>query len=193
MKRALHFNPNIYQVGITVGLLSLSAFFAALILAYSFRIESQGSWREFKVPTFLWLSTAFLAVSSWLLEAARFSLRRGLVEIYRARLMGSVLLGLTFLGLQITAGYNLANQGVGAEANPHGSAFYIFMGIHAAHLTAGIAWLQLLFHRSRKLSADNENTLRKHRVIASVAATYWHFMGVVWAVMFYCLLRWTRS
>jgi cytochrome c oxidase subunit III len=172
---------------------SLSAFFAALILAYSYRIEAEGTWRAFKVPTFLWLSTAFLAVSSWLLEAARFSLRRGLVDIYRARLSGSILLGLTFLGLQVTAGYYLANQGVGAEANPHGSAFYIFMGIHAAHLSVGIAWLQFLFLRSRGLADGVENDLRKHRIVASVAATYWHFMGIVWAVMFYCLLRWTRS
>jgi heme/copper-type cytochrome/quinol oxidase subunit 3 len=177
----------------TVGLLSLSAFFAALIIAYSYRIEAQGTWRAFKVPTFLWLSTGFLALSSWLLEGARFSLRRGLVDIYRARLSGSILLGLTFLGLQITAGYNLAAQGVGTEANPHGSAFYIFMGIHAAHLTVGIAWMQVLLLRAKKLAVGTENDLRKHRIAASVAATYWHFMGVVWVVMFYCLLRWTRT
>lgn len=192
LKRVPHFHPNIYQVGIAAALVSLSAFFIALILAYSFRIESQVAWREFKVPTFLWLSTVFLAVSSWMLEAARFSLRRGLVEVYRARLSGSILLGLTFLGLQITAGYNLVNQGVAAEANPHGSAFYIFMGIHAAHLIVGIWWLQLLLLRARRLDTGVENDLRKHRIIASVAATYWHFIGVVWAVMFYFLLRWTR-
>jgi heme/copper-type cytochrome/quinol oxidase subunit 3 len=29
-------------------------------------------------------------------------------------------------------------------------------------------------------------------MIAGVAATYWHFMGLIWAVLFYFLLRWTR-
>ena len=192
MRRGLQFSPNIYQVGITAGLLSLSAFFVALILAYSYRIEAQGSWREFKVPTFLWLSTIFLGISSWMLEAARFSLRRGIVGIYRARLAGSILMGLTFLGLQMTAGFDLWKQGVAAEANPHGSAFYIFMAIHAAHLLVGIGWLQVLYHRSAKLVETIENELRKHRIAASVAATYWHFMGAVWGVMFYFLLSWTR-
>jgi cytochrome c oxidase subunit 3 len=192
LRRGLQFSPNIYQVGMAAGLLSLSAFFIALIVAYSYRIEAQGSWREFKVPTFLWLSTAFLAISSWMLEAARFSLRRGFVGIYRARVAGSILMGLTFLGLQITAGFNLWTQGVATEANPHGSAFYIFMGIHAAHLIVGITWLQVLYLRSAKLVEVAENDLRKHRAAASVAAIYWHFMAIVWAVMFYFLLRWTR-
>jgi cytochrome c oxidase subunit 3 len=192
LRRSLQFSPNVFQVGIAAGLLSLSAFFIALILAYSYRIESQGSWREFKVPTFLWLSTAFLAISSWMLEAARFSLRRGRVAIYRARLAASILMGLTFLGLQLTAGFDLWQQGVGTQANPHGSAFYIFMTIHAIHLIIGIVWLQILCVRAAKLIEVAENDLRKHRVVASVAATYWHFMGAVWAVMFYFLLRWTH-
>jgi cytochrome c oxidase subunit 3 len=192
LRRDWHFSPNVYQVGLAVALVSLSAFFIALILAYSYVIESRVVWSKFRVPSFLWLSTAFLAISSWMLEAARFSLRRGLIEIYRARVSGSILLGLCFLGLQITAGYNLMNQGVGTEANPHGSAFYIFMGIHAAHLLVGLAWLQYVFVRSGTLSEDAENDLRRHRTLASVAATYWHFMGVVWAVLFFFLLRWTR-
>ena len=71
LRRDLRFSPNLYQVGIGVGLVSLSAFFLALILAYSFRIEASGSWQRFHVPSFLWFSTALLGISSWLLEAAR--------------------------------------------------------------------------------------------------------------------------
>jgi len=92
----------------------------------------------------------------------------------------------------LTAGFDLWQQGVGTKANPHGSAFYIFMTIHAVHLTIGIAWLQVLYLRAAKLIEVAENDLRKHRIVASVAATYWHFMGAVWAVMFYFLLRWTH-
>ena len=83
-------------------------------------------------------------------------------------------------------------QGVTTTANPHGSAFYVFMGIHGIHLIAGLCWLEYLYVRSRKLFLASENELRKYRAVASAAATYWHFMGVVWALLFFFLLRWSR-
>jgi cytochrome c oxidase subunit III len=187
----VHFSPSLYQIGLGVGLVSLSAFFIGLILAFSFRIEAQRSWQPFHAPTFLWLSTVVLGISSWLLEAGRFSLRRALVSVYRGRLLAVILLGVMFVAVQISAGMNLVEQGVATTANPHGSAFYLFMGIHGAHLLGGLVWLTYLHVRSAGLYGGSENDLRKHRLIAGAAATYWHFMGVVWAVLFYFLIRWS--
>ena len=193
MRRDLHFTPNIYQVGLFVCLVSLSAFFIGLIVAYSFRIEATSSWQRFQPPSFLWLSTILLGVSSWMIEAGRYALRRALVSLYRGRLLACILLGLMFVALQFTAGMNLVQQGVAAEANPHGSAFYLFMGIHGAHLFGGLCWLSWLYVRSKLLFQGSESDLRRHRTRASLAATFWHFLGLVWVVMFYFLLRWTRG
>lgn len=192
MRRDLHFSPNLYQVGLAVGLVSLSAFFIGLVLAFSFRIEAQGSWQRFQAPSFLWLSTILLAISSWLMEAARYSLRRALVSVYRGRVLAAMLLGLLFVALQISAGVHLFRQGVATAANPHGSAFYLFMGIHGAHILGGLGWLVFLYVRSAALYRGTENDLRKHRLVAGAAATYWHYMGLVWGVLFYFLLRWTK-
>lgn len=193
MPRLPRFSPNIYQIGLAAGLVSLSAFFTALILAFSFRVGTQPEWQRFQIPSYLWMSTVLLAASSAVLEAGKYSLRRGAVRAYRQRIALCLALGIIFLALQTTAGWNLIQQGVAAKANPHGSAFYVFMGIHAAHLIIGIGWLIALEMRSRKLQSDSENALRKHRTILSVAAIYWHFMGIVWAVMFFCLLFWSGS
>lgn len=154
----------------------------------------QDTWRRFEAPPLLWASTALLAASSVVLELARYGLRRAHVRVYRVRLAICVCLGLLFLGLQAAAGADLIEQGVGAAGNPHGSAFYLFMGIHGAHFSFGILWLGYLLIRSGKLVGEvSENDLRRHRTVASVAATYWHFMGVVWALLFYFLLRWTAG
>ena len=192
LRRDVYFSPSIYQVGLSVALVSLTAFFVGLILAFASRIEAQGAWQHFRVPGFLWLSTVLLAVSSLALEAGRYSLRRALVGRYRGRMLASVALGFMFLVLQVSAGRNLVAQGVQTAANPHGSAFYLFMGIHGIHLLGGLLWLTYLYVRSRPLLTGSENQIRKHRQVAAVAAVYWHFMGVVWAVMFFFLLRWTR-
>jgi cytochrome c oxidase subunit III len=193
LRRDLQFSPNVYQLGLAVGLVSLSAFFIGLILAFSFRIETQQTWQRFEIPSILWLSTVLLAISSWLLEAARYSLRRAQVAVYRGRLAATIGLGSMFVALQISAGIQLLDQGVTTTANPHGSAFYLFMGIHGAHLIGGLICLAFLYRRSVHLFNATENDLRKHRIVAGAAAMYWHFMGALWGVLYFFLLRWTRS
>lgn len=163
------------------------------MLAFSFRIEAQRSWERFTAPPLLWLSSGVLALSSVMLESARHALRRALVAIYRGRVAGTLALAAVFLGAQLASAMQLAAQGIGTAANPHGSAFYIFMALHGAHLAGGTGWLAYLFAASRSLFTGSENDLRKHRRVAAAAALYWHFMGVLWAVLFFFLLRWTRG
>ena len=176
-----------------VGLVSLTFFFGALILAFGLRIQTQGTWERFAVPTVLWLWTALLLLSSWTLEASRRALRRALVVVYRGRLMATIVLAVMFLGVQLVSANDLLAQGVAAAANPHGSAFYLFMGIHGAHLLGGIAWLAYLRVRSKALFSGTETDLRQHRRVVSAAALYWHFMGALWVVLFYFLRRWTSG
>ena len=176
-----------------MGLVSLTFFFGALILAFSFRIEKQPTWQHFTVPGVLWLGTAVLLISSWMLESGRHALRRALVAIYRGRLAATIILSLMFLGIQAVSASDLLRQGVGAAANPHGSAFYVFMTIHGAHLLGGITWLSVLRHRSRKLFSGTETDLRVHRRALAAAAIYWHFMGVLWVVLYVFLKRWTAG
>jgi cytochrome c oxidase subunit 3 len=189
--RGRYFIPTIHQIGVAIGIVSISVFFVALIVAFYFRIESERTWQRFSAPQLLWVSTALLAASSVALEAARRALRRALVVIYREYLVATIFLAITFLLAQIGSARELLDQGVAAIDNPHGSAFYIFMALHAIHLAGGMAWLGILFVKSRRLFAGTESDLRQHRRFAQAAAMYWHFMGVLWVVLFCFLLRWT--
>jgi cytochrome c oxidase subunit III len=189
--RDRYFIPTVYQIGVAIGILSISVFFIALILAFSFRIEAEQAWHRFTAPSLLWLSTAVLAASSVTFEAARYALRRALLVIYRGRLFGTIAFAVVFLFAQIASAKQLIDQGIGTASNPHGSAYYAFMGLHALHLTGGLAWLAVLYTQSRRLFGGSENDLRQHRRAAQAAAMYWHFMGILWVVLFYFLLRWT--
>jgi cytochrome c oxidase subunit 3 len=185
--------PTIHQLGTAVALVSVSTFFGALIIAYAFRIQAQPVWEPFEVPSLLWVSTVVLGVSSWTLEAGRYALRRAFVPIYRGRLLASLALGLIFIGSQAVSGAQLLAQGVAAPGNPHGSAFYVFMTLHGVHLFGGMLWLSYLYRKSAELFNGPENDLRKHRVVASAAAMYWHFMGALWLVLFILLEWWSRA
>lgn len=176
-----------------VGLVSLTFFFGALILAFGLRIEQQHTWQRFNVPGLLWLGTTLLLISSWTLEAGRHSLRRALVALYRGRMLATVVLAVLFLCVQAVSARDLLAQGVAAAGNPHGSAFYIFMGIHGMHLLGGVLWLTWLYRVSSRLFAGTETDLRVHRRALSAAAMYWHFMGLLWLVLYTFLRRWTAG
>ena len=63
--------PSTYQIGILAALASVSAFFIALVTAYSFAIDSQHFRGRIDVPPLLWVSTGILLASSIALERAR--------------------------------------------------------------------------------------------------------------------------
>ncbi len=57
--------------------------------------------------------------------------------------------------------------------NPHSAFFYLFTGLHAVHLIGGlIALFVVVFGR------------KKRRELVDVAAYYWHFLTVLWLVLF---------
>lgn len=176
-----------------VCLVSLTFFFGGLVLAFGLRIEQQHAWERFVTPRALWLGTAFLLFSSGTLESGRYALRRALIRIYRVRMAITVVLALLFLLVQVVSAADLLRQGVAAAVNPHGSVFYVFMGLHGAHLLGGVGWLIYLYWRSRALFEGTESDLRRYRRLLAPAALYWHFMGVLWVVLFYFLRRWTAS
>jgi cytochrome c oxidase subunit 3 len=184
---------SIQQIGIIGALVSLTFFFGALLFAFGLRMNSQPVWQHFYIPPLLWGSTAVIAASSATLEAARFSVRRALVSVYRNRLLAAVLLGLAFLGMQTVAGAELLGQGVAIAGNPHGSAFYVFIAIHGVHLLAGIIWLAVLWHASKRLLQATEQELRRHRRTLSTASLFWHFMGILWVVLFIFLRHWVGN
>lgn len=176
-----------------VGLVSLTFFFGGLILAFGFSIGAQRSWHRFTIPSVLWAGTVVLVLSSLALEAARYSLRRALINEYRRRLVLTLILGAGFLAVQCISATDLLRQGVAAEANPRGSVFYVFMAIHGVHLMAGMIWLWWLWTKSATLPDASEQDVRRHRRTVSPATMFWHFMGVLWLVMFALLHLWTST
>lgn len=178
------------QLAVVVGLVSITFFFGALILAFGLRMNEQ-PWQRFTVPAILWVGTGLLLASSWYLERGRRALKHAEVRPYRKSLAVAISLAAGFLFCQVLSASDLISQGVTASGNPHGSAFYVFMGIHGAHLVGGIAWLIALLRRSRLLQSGTETDLRVHRRSLAAVALYWHFMGLLWLVLFFFLKRWT--
>ena len=97
----------------------------------------------------------------------------------RIWLIGTVGLGLTFLAGQIFEFTEFVEEGLTLSTSPFGSSFYMLTGFHGAHVAAGVLMLSLLiaFSLRGRLSAD-------HGMNVELTALYWHFVDIVWIVIF---------
>lgn len=166
--------PGSFRILIWTLCASISAFFAALVIAYIWRSGSGPYWQPVAFPPVLWLSTAIILASSVTFEAARRIFRKGRPRLALRFLIATAVLGLAFLAAQLDAWRQLVKEGAYLMENPHGAFFYIFTGLHAAHLVGGLIALFVLIFRRQK----------RRREVVDVAAYYWHFLGVLWILLF---------
>jgi cytochrome c oxidase subunit 3 len=91
----------------------------------------------------------------------------------------TALLGTTFLGFQAYEFTSFVHEGLTIRTNLFGSSFFTLTGFHGAHVTAGVLWLLTL------LAIDYRRGLGpKDAINVDLAALYWHFVDVVWIVIF---------
>lgn len=69
--------------------------------------------------------------------------------------------------------------GMSLSNSVFGSTFYIMTGTHGVHVALGVLWLtSLLFYSySGKMSGE-------HAIDVEVSGLYWHFVDIVWIVIF---------
>jgi heme/copper-type cytochrome/quinol oxidase subunit 3 len=87
--------------------------------------------------------------------------------------------GIIFLLFQAYEFTSFIHEGLTIRTNLFGSSFFTLTGFHGAHVTAGVIWLLSL------LAIDFRRGLRPSDALAvDLAALYWHFVDVVWIVIF---------
>ena len=94
-------------------------------------------------------------------------------------LWATAIAGTTFLGFQAFEFTSFIHEGLSIRTNLFGSSFFTLTGFHGAHGTAGVIWLLTL------LSIDYRRGLGPGDALnVDIAALYWHFVDVVWIVIF---------
>jgi cytochrome c oxidase subunit III len=91
----------------------------------------------------------------------------------------TVLLGAAFLGLEIYEFNHYVHLHHTITSSAFGSAFYVLVGTHGAHVAFGLCWITALMIRNSKRGLDLYNAPKYY-----VASLYWHFIDVVWIFIF---------
>jgi heme/copper-type cytochrome/quinol oxidase subunit 3 len=125
-------------------------------------------------------ATSFiLLMSSLTMVLALAAIKRGDIRRTRIWLSSTILFGLIFLGGQIFEFTEFAREGFTLSTNQSGSTFFVLTGLHGAHVTLGIFWLLSL------LSLSFQGKLHKNQSErVEIAGLYWHFVDVIWIVIF---------
>ncbi len=174
-------HPVLARRGLLLFLVPLSSMFALVVAAYVMR-RQLGDWQPVPLPWQLWLSTALLVGSSLAFERARRAATSTASVDLRPGLLLAALLTVGFLGSQLWAWQVLLDRGYTLAGNPASSFVYLMSGLHALHLVGGLlAWL-------RARAALGRGEPEKARVVIRLCAVYWHFLLVVWLVLFGVLL-----
>lgn len=125
------------------------------------------------------LSTFDLLMSSVAMVLALHACQNRDVKKFRFWTGIVVLGGVIFLGFQYYEFAHFLHQGLGLTTNIFGSSFYILTGCHGLHVFAGVLWLSSILITSY-VRGDQWFPV----IPLEVAGLYWHFVDVVWIVIF---------
>ena len=91
----------------------------------------------------------------------------------------TALAGTIFLGFQAFEFTSFVHEGLSIRRNLFGSTFFTLTGFHGAHVTAGVIWLVTLLAIDYRRNLGSRDSL-----LVDICALYWHFVDVVWIVIF---------
>ncbi|HSL70141.1 MAG TPA: cytochrome c oxidase subunit 3 [Longimicrobiales bacterium] len=173
---------NTFKLGFWVFLGSETLFFGSLISTYLvYKNESVvGPFSEqiLNIPLTS-ISTFVLLMSSLAMVLALDAAQRGWRKGTLIWIMATAALGSLFLGFQAYEFTEFYHEGLKLQTNVFGSSFFVLTGFHGAHVTIGVLWLLTLW-----LEALKGRLPPSRSVTLEIAGLYWHFVDIVWIVIF---------
>jgi cytochrome c oxidase subunit 3 len=167
-------------LGMLLFIISEIMIFGAFFTAYFFIRVAQGDpWPAPGTTIPLGVAgfnTAILVSSSFTLHWAETSLKNNNRFGLRAGILSTLMLGATFLFVQINEYVHL---GFSPSGSAQGTIFYGLTGLHGAHVCIGLILLTIATVRSFR----GHYSAHEHRGL-NVPGIYWHFVDIMWIVVF---------
>lgn len=125
-------------------------------------------------------ATSFiLLMSSLTMVLALAALKRNDIRRSRVWIAATAVFGTIFIGGQIFEFTEFVREGFTLSTNQSGSTFFVLTGLHGLHVTVGIIWLGSLLAMSFQGKLQQKDAEK-----VEIAGLYWHFVDVIWIVIF---------
>lgn len=175
------------RVGLWVFLGVVTSLFLLFIVIYNERADLP-DWRPLSDPRLLWFNTALLVVGSVALQSARNAAAKGHLGALRINLVAAGVFTIGFLAGQLYAWRELTSAGHFMVTNPADAFFYLLTGLHGLHLAGGLlVWAKTTLNALQTPEPDNVEQAAGLRVSVELCSVYWHYLLLLWLVLFYML------
>ncbi|MCH7817361.1 MAG: cytochrome c oxidase subunit 3 [Proteobacteria bacterium] len=166
------------KVALVIFLGIATILFSLFTVGYFIRMELP-DWRPLTDPAQLWLNTGLLVISSVLFQRARNIVNSDQQKNVMPAFIGGGVFAILFIAGQMMAWNTLQANGYYVNSNPANSFFYLLTGLHALHLLGGLwVWSK----SSIRLLSGSE--AQEIRLSIELCTLYWHFLLVVWVILF---------
>ncbi len=161
--------------------------FGALLASYGAARAGSADW---PLPS-KYLGIALTALMTFILICSSVTMVKALDAIRRSDRAGAkrflaltILGGLIFLGCQAYEWTHLIGSGLKIFGNPwgatlFGASFFIITGFHGLHVTGGVIYLAAILTAISRIT-----DVRYGYMITEIAGLYWHFVDLVWIMVF---------
>ena len=181
------------SLGIILFIVSEAVMFGAFFAQYFYNRILSDSWPTRaglpagfdKVPSFPLplIMTVLLVASGFTAHWAQTSIRRDDRDQFTGWLIVTVVLGLTFLGVQA---YEYASfifvEGFNVTSGIYGTVFFCLTGLHGLHVTIGVILLTGVLIRAVLGHFSSSNHFGVEGTVL-----YWHFVDIVWIALYLTL------
>lgn len=152
--------------------------FAAFAVLRNNTFGGPGADELFSLPMVLAM-TLILLTSSFTAGLAMLAAHRRDTKQLLSWLGITFILGLAFLGLELSEFNQLIQEGNSWRRSGFLSAFFTLVGTHGLHITAGLIWMTVLMIKIYR-SGLVKSTVKR----LTMLAMFWHFLDIVWIFIF---------
>jgi cytochrome c oxidase subunit 3 len=176
-------HPDLRMSGVLVFLIAESMIFLGLFTAYLICRASTDVWppddieRELLLPG---INTIILISSSFVMNRGNSAIKKGNEAGLKGWFLATAIMGIIFLCGQV---YEYSNLEFGLTTNLYTSFFYVLTAFHGMHVTFGAVMILAVLWRARQPGHYSAS----YHFGPEAAELYWHFVDVIWIVLFVLL------
>jgi len=167
-------------------MLASSMLFAAVVSAFIVHrpdAEQKNAWTVFDLPVYFLYSLIIVLLSSGTIQYAFNMAKKDEISANRWFLGATWILGILFCVSQFYGWKQLVSLDLTfVNSRPEdisASYVYVITALHVLHVLGGIVLLSISWVQSIKL-----NVHKKNLTLMSITNTYWHFVGILWILLY---------
>ncbi|MFA0961675.1 heme-copper oxidase subunit III [Roseivirga sp. BDSF3-8] len=182
-----------HKMLVWLALIGSTLIFSFLLVAFAYTRYSRGQGLVFDFPKAFVVSTFMLLLSSFTIKGVVQAFRQDRLHEVTRQLGVTLMLGMSFIASQAIGWQQLLAQNLDVSKAVGASYLYALSGLHVLHLLVALSFLAVLFVQFYRAHRDPVKALILHTnpyqgIKLEIATILWHFMDVLWFVLFFYFL-----